>query len=103
MRIGMFRGTVACLALALGAASPATAAELIPFKIGISAPVVTIFPVWMGEAGGFYEKEGIKAEVINMEGGTRGLQVLLSAKSRACMSASRRRCSPTSRAPTCGW
>jgi NitT/TauT family transport system substrate-binding protein len=78
MRIGMFRSTVACLALALGAASPAAAAELIPFKIGISAPVVTIFPVWMGEAGGFYEKEGIKTEVINMEGGTRGLQVLLS-------------------------
>src|SRR3954464_6497301 len=78
MRIGLFRSTVACLALALGATSPAAAAELIPFKIGISAPVVTIFPVWMGEAGGFYEKEGIKAEVINMEGGTRGLQVLLS-------------------------
>src|SRR5215216_3908985 len=49
-----------------------------PFKIGISAPVVTIFPVWMAEAGGFYEKEGLKVEVVNMEGGTRGLQVLLS-------------------------
>ena len=44
--------------------------------IGISAPVVTIFPVWMAEAGGFYAKEGLKVEVINMEGGTRGLQVL---------------------------
>ncbi len=39
---------------------------------------MTIFPVWMAEAGGFYEKEGLKVEVINMEGGTRGLQVLLS-------------------------
>jgi NitT/TauT family transport system substrate-binding protein len=70
------------LALALAAlgalAQGARAAELTAFKIGISAPVVTIFPVWMGEAGGFYEQEGIKAEVINMEGGTRGLQVLLS-------------------------
>jgi NitT/TauT family transport system substrate-binding protein len=67
------------LALALGApAQGAKAAELTPFKIGISAPVVTIFPVWMAQAGGFYEKEGIKAEVVNMEGGTRGLQVLLS-------------------------
>jgi NitT/TauT family transport system substrate-binding protein len=65
------------LALALGL-SPAAAVELTPFKIGISAPVVTIFPVWMAEAGGFYEKEGLKVEVINMEGGTRGLQVLLS-------------------------
>jgi NitT/TauT family transport system substrate-binding protein len=66
------------LALALSAAVPAGAADLKPFKIGISAPVVTIFPVWMGEVGGFYEKEGLKVEVINMEGGTRGLQVLLS-------------------------
>ena len=70
------------LAVALSALSApaqgATAAELTPFKIGISAPVVTIFPVWMAQAAGFYEREGIKAEVINMEGGTRGLQVLLS-------------------------
>jgi NitT/TauT family transport system substrate-binding protein len=70
------------LAIALSALSApaqgATAAELAPFKIGISAPVVTIFPVWMAQAVGFYEREGIKAEVINMEGGTRGLQVLLS-------------------------
>jgi ABC-type nitrate/sulfonate/bicarbonate transport system substrate-binding protein len=67
------------LAWALGAIAPSSqAADLIPFKIGISAPVVTIFPVWMGEAGGFYEKEGLKVDVINMEGGTRGLQVLLS-------------------------
>jgi NitT/TauT family transport system substrate-binding protein len=64
-------------AIALAAMAPGAAA-LEPFKIGISAPVVTIFPVWMAEAGGFYEKEGLKVEVINMEGGTRGLQVLLS-------------------------
>jgi NitT/TauT family transport system substrate-binding protein len=59
------------------------AAELVPFKIGISAPVVTIFPVWMAETGGFYEKEGLKVEVVNMEGGTRGLQVLLSGEIQA--------------------
>jgi len=72
------------LGLALAVAAPgAQAAELQPFKLGISAPVVTIFPVWMGEAGGFYEKEGLKVEVINMEGGTRGLQVLLSGEIQA--------------------
>jgi NitT/TauT family transport system substrate-binding protein len=54
------------------------AAELIPFKVGISAPVVTIFPVWMAEAGGFYEKQGLKVDIVSSEGGTRGLQVLLS-------------------------
>src|SRR5216683_479089 len=81
MRSGTLRITTASLglAIALGAAAPsAQAADPIPFKIGISAPVVTIFPVWMAEAGSFYEKEGLKVEVINMEGGTRGLQVLLS-------------------------
>jgi NitT/TauT family transport system substrate-binding protein len=84
MRMGTFSTLSSWLRLALvlgalGALAQGTkAAEFTPFKIGISAPVVTIFPVWMAQAGGFYEKEGIKAEVINMEGGTRGLQVLLS-------------------------
>jgi NitT/TauT family transport system substrate-binding protein len=81
MRIGTFPTMTVWLGLAVALGAPAQgakAAELAAFKIGISAPVVTIFPVWMGEAGGFYDKEGIKAEVINMEGGTRGLQVLLS-------------------------
>jgi NitT/TauT family transport system substrate-binding protein len=75
IRCGVVLGFVCALSVV---APRAHAADLTPFKIGISAPVVTIFPVWMGEAGGFYEKEGLKVDVINMEGGTRGLQVLLS-------------------------
>ena len=63
--------------------TPAHAADLTPFRIGISAPVVTIFPVWMGEAGGFYEKEGLKVEVVTMEGGSRGVQVLMSGEIQA--------------------
>ena len=62
---------------------PSHAADLTPFRVGISAPVVTIFPIWMGEAGGFYEKEGLKVEVITMEGGSRGVQVLLSGEIQA--------------------
>jgi len=77
MGFGALRIVAAWLALGL-AAPGAHAADPIPFKIGISAPVVTILPVWMAETGGFYAKEGLKVEVINMEGGTRGLQVLLS-------------------------
>jgi NitT/TauT family transport system substrate-binding protein len=64
------------LALAAAAACPVHAQT--PFKFGISAPVVTVFPVWMAEAGGFYAKEGLKVEVVSMEGGSRGVQVLLS-------------------------
>jgi NitT/TauT family transport system substrate-binding protein len=82
MRIATFRTSLLGLTLALGMPH-ARAADPVPFKIGISAPVVTIFPVWMAEAGGFYAKEGLKVEVINMEGGTRGLQVLLSGEIQA--------------------
>jgi NitT/TauT family transport system substrate-binding protein len=73
------------LALVIGgtAVQSAHAADSALFRIGISAPVVTIFPVWMGEAGGFYEKEGVKVEVITMEGGTRGVQVLMSGEIQA--------------------
>jgi NitT/TauT family transport system substrate-binding protein len=78
-----FRGPPACrqilaLALLIISTSVAAAAELTPFKIGISAPVVTIVPVWMAETAGLYAKEGLKVEVISTEGGSRGLQVLLS-------------------------
>src|SRR6266699_419839 len=84
MRLTKFSIAAVALGLVLEAAGvPAQATDAIPFKIGISAPVVTIFPVWMGEAGSFYEKEGLKVDVINMEGGTRGLQVLLSGEIQA--------------------
>jgi NitT/TauT family transport system substrate-binding protein len=70
--------TALALALAIISTSITAAAELTPFKIGISAPVVTIVPVWMAESAGLYAKEGLKVEVISTEGGSRGLQVLLS-------------------------
>ncbi len=53
------------------------------FKLGVSATVVTMLPAWLGEAGGFFEKNGLKIEVISMEGGTRGAQVLLSGEIQA--------------------
>src|SRR5258708_17027578 len=74
------------LALAVGASGllvPQSAQAADIFRIGISAPVVTIFPVWMGEAGGFYEKKGLKVEVVTMEGGSRGVQVLMSGEIQA--------------------
>jgi len=62
---------------------PARAADPAPFRIGISAPVVTIFPVWMAQAAGLDAKENLKVEAISMEGGSRGLQVLLSGEIQA--------------------
>ena len=58
-------------------------AELTEFEVGISAETMTVFPLWMAESGGLYEKQGLKVQVANMAGGTRGLQVLLSGKVQA--------------------
>jgi len=55
---------------------PIAAAELTPFKIGISEAVNTVLPIWMADAGGFYEAQGLKLEILNMQGGSRGAQEL---------------------------
>ncbi len=87
MRTGtimQLRAALVCaVTLAAVAPSMAAAQQLTPFKFGISAPVVTVLPVWMAEAGGFYAREGLKVEVISMEGGSRGVQVLLSGEIQA--------------------
>lgn len=68
---------------ALGMPNVARAADLIPFKVGISAPVVSILPVYLADAGGFYKKQGLDVTIISTEGGTRGVQVLLSGQIQA--------------------
>jgi len=79
----MTRRAGALLALLLAASPAAQAQDLIPFRMGISAPAFTILPVHFADAGGFYEKNGLKVEIINAEGGTRGIQVLLSGEMQA--------------------
>jgi ABC-type nitrate/sulfonate/bicarbonate transport system substrate-binding protein len=81
-RRNMIGGTLAAIAgvalAMIGTPNIASAADLIPFRMGISAPVVSILPVYLAEEGGFYEKQGLKVDIISSEGGTRGVQVLLS-------------------------
>jgi NitT/TauT family transport system substrate-binding protein len=69
--------------IAWGAAGDARSADLKPFKIAISTPVVSILPVYLAQAGGFYEKQGLAIDIISTEGGTRGIQVLLSGEIQA--------------------
>jgi ABC-type nitrate/sulfonate/bicarbonate transport system substrate-binding protein len=77
-------GALPALVIAALLAAPGVRAEdLIPFKMGISAPSFTILPVHFADAGGFYEKYGLKVEIVNSEGGTRGIQVLLSGDMQA--------------------
>jgi NitT/TauT family transport system substrate-binding protein len=67
------------LALALTVpwlATPVSAQQLVPFRVGISDAVNTVLPVWMAQEGGFYEANGLKVEIVNMGGGSRGAKAL---------------------------
>jgi NitT/TauT family transport system substrate-binding protein len=49
-----------------------TSAEPIVLKVGISERLNTVLAIWMADAAGFYEANGLKVEIINMNGGSRG-------------------------------
>ncbi len=67
-------GALGALAGLLSMATTAAADTTV--KVGISEPVNTVLAMWMAEAGGFYAAEGLKVEIINMSGGSRGAQEL---------------------------
>jgi len=52
-------------------------------KVGISEPVNTVLAIWMADAAGFYEAVGIKLEIINMNGGSRGAEELAAGRIHA--------------------
>ena len=64
----------AALALALtgGLASQSRAAEPIELKAGIADPVNTVLAWWTAQDAGFYAAQGLKVEILNMAGGSRG-------------------------------
>jgi ABC-type nitrate/sulfonate/bicarbonate transport system substrate-binding protein len=62
------------LALAAWQASAAGAAEPIEFKAGIADPVNTVLAWWTAQAAGFYADQGLKVDIVNMNGGSRGAQ-----------------------------
>jgi len=69
----------ACLAaLAIGVTMPGSlrAAEETELKVGISERVNTVLAFWMAEDGGFFRRQGLKVDIINMNGGSRGAQEL---------------------------
>src|SRR5262249_55229898 len=66
-----------CASLMLVAAAlfsvPVKAAEPIPFKIGIAAPTVNMLPLWIGQSSGVFAAHGLNVEIVNTDGGSRGL------------------------------
>jgi NitT/TauT family transport system substrate-binding protein len=60
---------------ALFMAAPAMAAPAAPtpFKVGIAAPTVNMLPLWMGQQAGLFQARGFDVEIVNTDGGSRGL------------------------------
>src|SRR2546423_7360583 len=48
---------------------PGSAVELIAFKVGEASPANTFLAIWMAQAAGFYEAEGLKVDIVHMSGG----------------------------------
>ena len=66
------RVCAAVLALVLVGWMPATAQEPIEVKAGISDPVNTVLAWYMARDAGLYAAEGLKVDIVNMSGGSRG-------------------------------
>ena len=65
-------------------AAPLSGAELQSFRAGISTVSDPfILHIWMAQAAGLFRKHGLNVEIIDMGGGTRGMQVLLSGQIQA--------------------
>jgi NitT/TauT family transport system substrate-binding protein len=62
------------LALTGWQSSSTHAAEPIAFKAGIADPVNTVLAWWTAQAAGFYAEQGLKVEILNMSGGSRGAE-----------------------------
>src|ERR1051325_3631237 len=63
---------VAGLLLWLLQAATVSAADVTTLKVGISEQVNTVLAIWMADAVGRYAAHGLKVEIVNMNGGSRG-------------------------------
>ena len=57
-------------------ANTARAAEQAELKVGISERVNTVLAFWMAKDAGLFDEQGLKVEIINMNGGSRGAREL---------------------------
>ena len=64
---------LALVALALIGLVPSSEAATTRFRIGIAAPTVNMLPLWMGQSAGLFQARGIDVEIVNTDGGSRGL------------------------------
>jgi NitT/TauT family transport system substrate-binding protein len=68
------RALALALALTGWQACASGAAEPIEIKAGIADPVNTVLAWWTAQAAGFYAEQGLRVDILNMNGGSRGAE-----------------------------
>ena len=48
-------------------------AASVPFRAGIAAPTVNMLPLWTAQRAGLFKAHGLDVQIVNTEGGSRGL------------------------------
>ena len=79
MKTGRLSVFALAVVAALAARQPAAAQQPQPpieFKAGIADPVNTVLAWYMARAAGLYAAQGLKVEIINMNGGSKGAEEL---------------------------
>jgi taurine transport system substrate-binding protein len=51
-------------------AQPVYAADVVPFRVGQAAPANTFLAIWMAQAAGLYEAQGLQVAIVPMVGGS---------------------------------
>src|ERR1700741_4654252 len=71
---------IAILVLVFSAARPAATQEPVELKAGLSDPVNTVLAWYMARDAGLYAAQGLKVDIVNMNGGSRGAAELQAGK-----------------------
>ena len=83
-RAGLVKTLLLLVQFSLVTVVSVSAADLLPFRAGVSTVSdAFIIQLWMAEDAGLFKKHELNIELIDMGGGTRGLQVLLSGQIQA--------------------
>ncbi len=56
--------------------APAAAQEPTQFRVGIAAQTVNMLPLWVARDAGLFRQQGLAVDVVNMDGGSRGLRAI---------------------------
>src|SRR5207302_5292592 len=79
-RVALF---IMAAALAGALSANARSAEVAPLRVGIAAPTVNMLPLWMARDAGMFTARRLDVEIVNTEGGSRGLAQVGSSRLQA--------------------